>query len=152
MNQVAQSGGSGTITIGVHTFIVDPPTDKDLGTLLKFLKSRIKSPLQRVVDDPGFKQLTGPDRRAAIRAATAATASQSGMDRGGATEALQTVEGCRFLAWLVCRKNSPDLTIEALAVLITEENYLSVFVDLDEATGMGQLGNSAGRPGSTKGG
>ncbi len=145
------AGAAGTIELGGRTYLVSPPDDGDLMALRRYLRRRAQSPLQALLADPGFQQLGPRDRKAAVQAATAAQV-KGGADLGkaAATDALLSPEGCRFLAWLSLRKKHPEVTLEALAGLITEANFESVFVRLDEATGMRDLGNSAGRPGSRR--
>lgn len=145
--QDALAAGKGTIQLGGKTFIVSPPTDSDARSIAMFLRKRARNPVQALRDDPDFSLLPPDVQQAKLAEAAARKFDGQALDPVSAMEALMSVEGVRFMALVCLRKNHPDLTLEALAPLITDDNREAVFMELDQQTGMGPLGNSGGRPG-----
>lgn len=143
------AGAPGTINLGGRTFLVAQPTDSDMRAIAAFLQKHALSPVAALEADPDFKYLP-PEMQEEKRRDAALLKFKQGtpFDGPSALQALTGLEGTRFVAWILCRKREPTLTLEQVAGLITEANYLAAAVELDVASGMADLGNSAGRPGS----
>lgn len=146
-------GGAGTIRLAGKVFLVGQPTPEDLASIGAYLKKRAKSPVAALQDDPDFALLSAEDQKARLaEAAKRKFDSQLPFDPMSALDALTSLEGTRFTAWTLIRKKQPEVTFEEITRLVTEENHLQVSVELDIASGMEKLGNSAGRPGSATAG
>jgi len=149
----AAAGAPGTITLGGQTYLVSPATVATFLTVRKHLmklaqqrQAEAVSPLAAIKKD--LEGLSPADRAVAIQAAVAMAKPQSvEVTEDLCAEFLFSAEGCRFVAWLHLRQNHPELTQQRLAELIDEDNAADVYLQLDEATGMGRLGNRAGRRG-----
>lgn len=142
------TGAPGTIKLGEKTYMVAQPTDKDMGAIAAFFQRRAKSPVAALQDDPDFKFLSADEQRERLAVAAKKKFDQAlPFDAHSMLSALTSVEGVRFMAWLLIHKADPSFTPELAASLITEENCVAVSVQLDDASGMAALGNSDGRPG-----
>ncbi len=159
--QQAVAGGPGAIELDGETYLVSQPTDQDMGSLRQWLRRKEKtrqSPLAALVHDPAFGELSPELQRLAMQETIKLQhGGGSEMTQQAALDALWSVEGARFLAWLLIRKHHPEVTLETFgppadlaAGLINAGNVDAVFVQISEASGMAKLGNLAGRPGSTK--
>jgi hypothetical protein len=144
----ALAGAAGTIELGGHTFLVGQPTDADTRTIAMFVAKRLKDPLAALVNHPAWDRLSESQRDRLFDATLQKGADAAELTRESAFSILSSLEGCRFLAWLLIRKKHRDITLEQLGQWIVAENCEAVFIQLDEASGMMQLGNSDGRPGS----
>jgi hypothetical protein len=143
--QDAAAGAGGFVTLGGQDYEVSPPTDADARTIARFLRKQAKSPTQRLRDDPDFGLLDPDEQRAALKqAAKRKFDADAPLDPHSAMDALLSLEGCRFMAFVVLRRKNRGLTRERVAELVTEENYEEVFDALDGQTGMGPLGDSDG--------
>jgi hypothetical protein len=136
-NELA-AGAPGVLPLGGTDYLVAPATDKTGILVRNWVKGRLKTPVQAVAE--AVKHLPPAVRAEAMRAAVAQQAGGSEVTEEAAREILLSLDGCRFLAWTHLKPpTNPGLTREQLDALITEDNYLDVFADLDRATGMGDL-------------
>ncbi len=62
-------------------------------------------------------------------------------------EALSDPDGCAFLAWMLCRKEQPSLTVEDFRKHVTESNTSAMLAILLPACGLGRVDPNA--PGAT---
>ena len=137
----------GRIKLGERDWLVAQPTDQDMQAVGLFIQKRVKSPLAQLVEDPGWGKLTEKQQDKLLAERTGEPSSQQ------MVEILSGMEGCRFLAWLLIRKQHPDVVKERdIDPHITDQNAEVRFVELDEASGMMSMPpNSGGRSGSGKG-
>lgn len=124
-------GGAGVITLGGVEYLVAQPTLADKETL----QTRLALFVRQQAAKQGLRLKPG-----------------EGQSSEAILDAMCSVQGVRFLAWLLIRKVQPEVRREDLDAAITEDNCLQVFIELDDACGMGFLGNSAGGPGSAAAG
>lgn len=143
-------GGPGVVTLDGVSYFAAPATEKTFFAVRSYVKSQLKTPLAAVA--AVFKDLPPAMRAEAIKEAVAQQPGGSEVTAEASTEILVSLSGCRFLAWLHMKPPlNPDLTRAKLDALITEDNYLDVFLQLDEATGVTKLaeeansGNRSGR-------
>lgn len=145
----AVTGAPGTISLGGKTYLVGQPTPDDMRAVAVFLGKRVKSPLQKLVDSPAWARLTEAQQDRLLARTMDVSPDDVSVGGDDAMHILTSVDGCRFLAWLLIRKRHPEITAAEIAGAITEENAEQVFVDLDEASGILSLEkNSGGQPGS----
>lgn len=144
------AGAPGTLEIGDKTFVVNPPTDKDMREIAKFLRKGTKSAVGMISEQIRSGIIPVEVRAEAIKAAVETDAGGGAMPTGAlAFDRMNSTEGVRFRLWVCARKLQPGLQLKDLESLVTEENCDQVNEDLDRATGMAGLGNSPGRPGSS---
>lgn len=138
------------ITLGGHVYLVDPPTVSQNKSIIFFIQRRIAkraTPLSRLANDPAFKLLP---LQAQVEAAREASKAQVGVgetptiDGAAILAELMEPETLAFVVWLLSRRNHPDLRMEEIAPHITEANAVQVFAELNEASGMASLGETAG--------
>lgn len=141
------AGAPGVITLGGVEYLVAPATDKTGILVRNYVKSKLKTPIQAIAD--AVQGLPAALRAEVLKAAVSQQAGGSEVTEEAARDILLSVDGCRFLAWVHLKPpTNPELTREKLNALITEENYLDVFPELDKATGMSQLAKQAGAAGN----
>ena len=131
-------GAPGPLTIGDRTFLVSPPSLRDLQTIRSWVKKQLPTPLQAAIRD--LAGLPVELREVAIREAVKANPGGADVTGEAMREHLISAPGCRFMTWVLCKKEQPDLTLKELEPLITEDNAADVFVALDEAAGLSALG------------
>lgn len=113
------TGAPGAITIGGKPYLVAQPAEADTKAIGLFLR----------------KQL----------------ARRNG--HGGEPSAdtlmdlLCSLDGVRFMAYTLLRKEQPDIDWGLIVNEIAEHNFIHWYVELDAASGMSALGNSAGLSG-----
>lgn len=144
----AIDGAPGTITLGGKLYLVGQPAMEDTSAIAAFLKQTVRTHLQELQEDPAFTLLDEDEQRTKLKeAAKRQLGNGQKWSNQAALEALTSLSGVRFLAWLMIRKKQPEIGYEEICSLINDENRVPVSVQLDFATGMAHLGNSAGRPG-----
>ncbi len=135
----------GTITLGERTFLVDQHSHADGMAIRKWLKKHVTPPLQmyaELVSDPHFKQLPEHVRDELAReAGQLKMRGETPLTEGMIENMLMEPKHCRFFAWITLRKRHPDLQLEELTPLITEENAAVVCGDLLLASGWDSKGN-----------
>lgn len=132
-------GGAVPVTLGERTYLLSSPTLRDMDTVRNWILSRLPSPLAAVAAD--LKNIDPKYHDAVLKAAAAVQPGGAALTAEAASKVLMTPDGCRFVFWLVARKNHPDLKTDDLKDLITEDNAAAVYRDVDDATGMNRLGN-----------
>ena len=141
------AGAPGVLTLGGTDYLVAPATDKTGILVRNYVKSKLKTPIQAIAD--AVQGLPAALRAEVLRAAVAQQAGGSEVTEEGSREILLSVDGCRFLAWVHLKPpTNPELTRKQLDALVTEDNYLDVFPELDRATGMSQLAKQANAEGN----
>lgn len=154
-HQANLAGPKSAFRLGEKTYFLSQPTDKDMQTIQKylgmFLGKKSKGWLERLVEKPSWAKLSPAQQDMLLRDAME-------LERSGQTplfeantmmEVLSSVDVTRFMTWLLLRKDHPTLDkAKDVDPFIDESNVDAVFVQLDEGTGMADLGNSDGRPGS----
>ena len=134
----AAAGAPGVVLLGGKEYLCAPASAKTFVAARNYIRSKLKTPLAAVAE--AFKDLPPSLRAEAIKAAVAQQAGGSEITDEAATDVMVSVAGCRFMAWLHMRPPlNPDLKRETLDSLITEDNYLDVLKQLDDATGVSQL-------------
>ncbi len=135
----------GSIELGGRTFLVAQHTPADVMALRKRLKKHVKDPLSMYADlvsDPKFRRLPKKVRDTlAEEAGRLRMQGDVSLTADMAEDMLQEPRHCAFLAWLLIRKLHPDVTLEALADLITDDNAAAVYADLARESGMSEMGN-----------
>lgn len=117
------AAGQGAILLGGKRWLVRQPTDQDTATIGLFLTQRLKDQKRELPPvDEKFGQILADE--------------------------LQTVEGVRFLAWLLLHDGRNGKPTEAeIDAAIHKHSRADYFRRLEEESGMAALGNSDGRPG-----
>ena len=157
------AGGPGIVTLGGTDYLCAPVTDAKLVAVRQWTKKRrAKSPQQMMLEALAALPADKAKAIAALPPALRDSALKAifpemppdALTEEEAQEAIVSVEGCRFVAWLHLQPPmNPGLKREALDALITEDNFLDVYLQLNEATGLNKLaagrdsGNPSGRPG-----
>lgn len=141
------AGAPGPIQIGGVTYLATPPSDVEFGALHKYLREKLADPIQSVA-----KSIAGLPMYLQKIAINAAVEIQTG---GGAKltdefvgQQVTQPDGCAYLAWLLIRKQHPDVTLETIRAAIPDnETAMRVLGDLYDAAGLRALaGKAAGRP------
>lgn len=138
--------------LGGRTLLVSAPTDADVMAITLQASRSSRTPLARLTLDPAFHALGAPLQTVAVReAAHAQVGGAPGLDAQEMLGALTAPDVLSFAIWVLARKNHPELRREDIRSLVTDANAVEVFVLFNEASGMADLGNSAGPPGSAAG-
>lgn len=136
------AGAPGVLTLGGTEYLVAPATDKTGILVRNYIKQKLRTPIQAVADS--IKDLPAKLRAEVLKAAVAQQAGGSEVTEEAARDILLSVDGCRFLAWVHLKPpTNPGLDRKQLDTLITDDNYLDVFPELDRATGMIALAKDA---------
>lgn len=139
------AGAAGLVTIADRNYLASPPTDQDFGTLHNHLRRKLKNPVAAIAED--LEGLPPHVQQAAIRAAVELKAGGgAAMTSEFVSQELAKPEGCALLAWLLIRKNHPEVTLEAIKAGIPDDQTAArVLSELGEAAGT-LAGNRSGRP------
>ncbi len=130
----------GSIELGGRTFLVSQPSPSDGLAVKKYIKKRIQSPLSMyaaLAASPDFALL--PEKVRHELASEAGHLQMQGdvsLSNELFAEKLLEPDCCAFLAWMLIRKRHPDVTLEALRALITDDNAAAVCDDLLRESGM----------------
>ena len=144
------AGGPGIVTLGGTDYLCAPVDDKKFFAMRAYVKSKLKTPVQAVAE--AVKDLPPALRAEALKAAVAQQAGGSEVTEEAAHDIILSRDGCRFIAWLHMQPPlNPDLTREKLNELITDDTYLDVFGQLDDATGLSKLVKAEGERGNRSG-
>ncbi len=145
------AGAPGSITLGGKTFLVAAATDEVMMIVLRYLRKHVPSPLDmydRVASHPVFAKLPEATQQSlAEEAARKAINGNGDVPPEVYTDLLMQAPGCRFLAWVLLRDAQPNLTLEQLDPLITEDTAPVVFLQLQRESGMEALGKRQSRSG-----
>lgn len=150
-NQVA-SGAPGTIEIGGETYFVAQPTEADFVTLHKYLIEAWRGDKSKFLKQVA-EQVKGLPEKLQEVAIRSAVEAQARGDTEPAQEALQSMlyelRHTAFWVWTLCRKNHPDLTLQAVASGVNADNQTELLAGLLRASSMAAVApNSAGATGS----
>lgn len=137
----------GSIELGGRSFLVSQPTQQDTATLGKYLLGMAQNPLKAMAAEleglPPELQKMAIDSAIKLKMSRANVPTTEEESKGILMAMLFTPEGCRFMAWILLRKEHPDVTLEMLKGLIHDGNYFDVLTTLTDQSGMASLGNSA---------
>lgn len=127
----------GTINLGGTTYLVAKATDRDVFARVKNArKSVLKTfnPIKEVLDS--IKDLSvSEDQKTALLMQAHRIKASGEVPPDLVSDYMQSPKGLAFYAWLLIRKNHPEVTLESIQALITEVNAEDVFAELDEASG-----------------
>lgn len=127
----------GTIELGGKTYLVSKPTEKDIFSVAMYAKKLAKrkyNPIRETLDALAGLQASEEAKTAVILQAHRVQSSGE-IPADAISEELMGAKGCAFYAWVLIRKNHPEVTLEQLQDLINEDNSIMVFADLDEVSG-----------------
>lgn len=144
LNRVA--GSPVSIEIGDKTYIMEPLTLKDFGSLEAEYLSSKPNPLKQVAEAKPY--LSEEDYEKLLTQAYKDATAVSKATSGEIAEWLDTQAGISFSAWLCMRKNHPELSREDVDEIIgamSQEEMARVAERRDVASGTDELGNSTGR-------
>lgn len=142
MNQLeaneSVAGGKGTLVLEGVTYLVDPLTDRHFATLTNFIRKRMKSPLESIMES--LKGFPPELAKEAVREATKMQASGGAeMTKAYLAEQLSNSKVLGFLTWLLVRSNHPEVSNENLTTMIEKVGVDKVLVDLYEAAQLDKL-------------
>ena len=133
----ALASGPGTVTIGERTILVDKITSATVFSVYEWGSKRARklyNPFREVTEALNGLPIDASDRTRLLQ--QAGTVKVSGDLPGDLiTECVRSVEGVAFQLFLFSRTHHPELTCEECGRLVTEENRIDVYVQIDEATG-----------------
>lgn len=141
--QAAILGVPGTVTVNETIFVIEPPTPADSARVSaemeRLASLRCVNPLAAVGAVPQ-DALSGADRVEAIRAAVGMV-SGGGVkpSREAVIEQYSLIDGVRFRLWYAARKADKTLTRDAVAALVTDDNFYDVDDALNVAMGYKNL-------------
>jgi hypothetical protein len=145
----------GLLHLNGLALVVRTPNDADAafaaGEWRRQAKLKTKSPLAALAEE--WDSLP-PAMRSALadKAITYKSGGESEPTTEQVTAQIWTPEGCRVWVWCLARDDQPDLKIEQLTPLVTEENVVQVLADLARATKVEKaFPNSPGRTSSPAG-
>lgn len=142
---VVLSNGKDSITV-----MIGPPTLSDLGAIMaKAMKHRGDSPLSRLVNDPCFSKLS---QQAQVESAREVAKMQGNDERPSSVASiLETITQPKVLSfaiWALARRHSPEISLDKISSIVTEDNADQIFMDVSEAAQMvDQLKNLRGLSG-----
>jgi hypothetical protein len=138
------AGAPGPVVIGGQTYLASPPSDQDMATLHNFFRQKLKNPLAAIADD--LDGLPAHLRDSAIRAAVELKAGGGvKMTEEFIGQEIQKPDGAAFFAWLLVRKNHPEIKLEVVRQGVSDEAAaVKLLGDLVQATG-GLGGKASGR-------
>jgi hypothetical protein len=143
-NELA-TGAPGTITIGGRAFLVAQPEAPDLGAIGMELRrlAKVRRDAALLAYFREFKDL------ALAKELVTATLPAADDDLGNFMGEAGTLDGARFVAFILLRKLDPDLSMEQVRQLVTADNAAAVGIELLIACGLGRaVPNSPGANGS----
>jgi hypothetical protein len=130
-----------TLELGGRALVVLPPTPRDMlavaARMKELARARCVTPLAYVLNHPGLN--------AAQLALAVSEAIKLGAGNGAepAADAVwaeyATLAGVRWRVWYHASRAHPDLTLEAVAALVTEDNLFDAAQALDEALRLGMI-------------
>lgn len=149
IDNTSLDGAPGTIKLGGQTYLVGQPELADAAAIGAFIKTHAKKPLDELQQDAAFKYLPEDEQKTRLVDAARLQLDQQRQPwtAHSAMDAMLSLPGVRFTAWLLIRKHHPAFSYDDACSLITAENCVPVSLELDLASGMAKLGNSVGPPG-----
>jgi hypothetical protein len=138
--------------LGGQTYLVGQPASADFTALYSYLRQRLKNPLHAIADE--LAGLPPHIQQMAVKAAVELKAGGGAqMTEEFVREQLFLPHGCAFLAWLLIRKNHPDVKLADVQKHVTDETVLPTLARLQQASGMdaANAGKATGQGGSSNG-
>lgn len=135
----AVAGGKGTLVLGGQTFLVDQITDRHMATLSAYLRKRVKSPIEAVMES--IKSLHPDLQKVAIAEAVKLQSSgPPAVSREFVEQQLLEPEPLSFLVWVLIRSNHPDVRHDAAFIkLVSDAGAEVVLSDLYTAAGLAKI-------------
>ena len=137
MSDEALISAPGTITLGGKTYLVAKPSERDVFAIFHQARKEAKkayNPFREVNEALDGLEVPIESRTALLLQAHRVKISGE-VPGDAATEWLTSPPGAAFYAWVLLRKQHPEVSLEAVRQTITDENCLDVFMELDEASG-----------------
>jgi hypothetical protein len=128
----------GTIKLGDTTYLVSKPTEKDIFCIYSYAKKQAKklyNPIKKVLDTINGLEVSKDIIEKLILQAGRVSQSEEVPDEA-ITDFLISPAGASFYTFILCRKNHPEIKLEDIEKLITEANSVTIFAELDEASGV----------------
>lgn len=135
----AVAGAKGTLVLGGQTYLVDQITDRHMATLTAYLRKRVKSPLEAVMES--VKSLPPDLQKVAVAEAVKIQASgPPAITREFVEQQLLEPEPLSFLVWILIRGNHPDVRHNAEFTKTVETAGVEVVLtDLYTAAGLSKM-------------
>lgn len=132
------------LTIGTRTLLISQATISNLASLIALIRKRQagQTPIAALVNDPAFSKLPMACQVAvATEAGKVQASGAKPVDALGLVDAMIEPEILAFAIWTLARANHSDLTLESIRTEITPENAPEKLAELNDASGMLNLGN-----------
>ena len=140
------AGSPVSIEIGGQTYIMEPLTLRDFGTLeAEYLKNK-PNPLKQVAEAKEF--LNDEDFQVLLTQAYRDAMEVNKATSEEIAQWLDTPAGISFSAWISMRKNHPELSreeVDDLLGTLNQQQLEHIAEQRDVASGTDELGNSTGR-------
>lgn len=133
------ASGPGTIELGGKTYLVSKPTDSDIASIGDYVRKQAKkiyNPVKSLLED--LKDLPKDLQEVALKEAIRLKNDGEPPEQL-LVDIMTSPLGARFLAYMLIRKNHPEVTLKDFETLITDDNCMEVYVDLDHASGMDKV-------------
>lgn len=133
----ASVSAPGTIQLCGETYLVAKPTERDVFAVFFHAKKeaqKLFNPFTEVMDSIKGLVVSEDQKTALLLQAHRVQLSRE-VPEDAITNYLTSPAGCAFYAWMLIRKEHPNIKLEDLRKEINEDNVLSVFSDLDVASG-----------------
>lgn len=127
----------GTIQLGGKLYLCAKPTERDVFSVFFYAKKEAKklfNPFREVIDSLSDLPVT-EDQKKELLLQAGRVKSSGEVPYDAISNYLTSPSGAAFYAYVLLRKEQPEVKLEELRKLITEENVLDIFADLDEASG-----------------
>lgn len=139
-SQAAVAGSPGVLVIetdgGPHTFLVGKPSTNDLIAMQRWIHAHpLKELPGRGLSSDELAGLKPEEKLILLREYAKAKGQRREPTEGEVLDLVFSPGGVAMQVWLAARKHDRSLKREAIAELITEENYEQVSADLDAALG-----------------
>lgn len=136
----------GTIKLADKTLLVSKPTEKDIFSIFQNAKKqskRLYNPFKETVDALAGLGISD-EQMTAILLQSARVKNSGEVPIEVITDYLTSADGCAFYAFILIRKNHPDITLEELKKCINDDNCVMIYAELDEASGVNLIHKSIG--------
>jgi hypothetical protein len=133
------AGGPRLLLLGDLALLISPATLADMSAIGSVARGRVKkdTPLGRITGDPAFATLQPAERLEVLRPAGHIQATgREAPDLYALADEFLRPRTLAFAVWVLARKNHPELKLEAISALVTEENAAEVYILLNDAAGM----------------
>jgi hypothetical protein len=138
----ALASAPGTVTVGDKTYLVDKFTTATVFSVYEWgteAAHRAYNPFREVAEALKDLETAGlapaPEDRTALLAQAHRVKVAGEVPGDLITKCLRGREGVAFTLWVLTRNHHPELTYESCKGLITDDNRLDVYVQLDVASG-----------------